>query len=46
MNSRVVMVIHDAVYVEAPQEEAQEVIDLMKEQMGSGRGDACRAGGG
>jgi len=33
MKSRVVMVIHDAVYVEAPEEEAQRARQLMKAEM-------------
>jgi DNA polymerase I len=33
MKSRVVMTIHDAVYVEAPDEEAEEAKEIMKAQM-------------
>jgi DNA polymerase I-like protein with 3'-5' exonuclease and polymerase domains len=35
MRSRVVMVLHDAVYVEAPEEEAQAAGDLIKTKMGA-----------
>ena len=34
MRSRVVMTIHDAIYVEAPREEEQEARKLLKEEMG------------
>jgi|WetSurSiteA1Bulk_404760.scaffolds.fasta_scaffold762052_1 DNA polymerase I len=33
MKSRVVMTIHDAVYVEAPEKEAEEAKEIMKAQM-------------